>query len=86
MFQPAFELAMGTGVPIMGRKYPETIVLSTLMIGFVVTKYLCQGMKTIALTMAEQKRVEVIQRVFRGEVTMAPAPKLARPRIRQYQN
>ncbi len=26
---------------------------------------------TIVLTMAEQKRVEVIQRVFRGEVTMA---------------
>ncbi|MCZ6563834.1 MAG: ISNCY family transposase [Deltaproteobacteria bacterium] len=30
-------------------------------------------MKTIALTMEEQKRVEVIQRVFRGEVTMAEA-------------
>ena len=28
---------------------------------------------TIVLTMAELKRVEVIQRVFRGEVTMAEA-------------
>lgn len=28
---------------------------------------------TIVLTMAEQKRVEVIQRVFRAEVTMAEA-------------
>ncbi len=28
---------------------------------------------TIVLTMADQKRVEVIQRVFRGEVTMAEA-------------
>ncbi len=26
---------------------------------------------TIVLTMADQKRVEVIERVFRGEVTMA---------------
>ncbi len=30
-------------------------------------------MKTIVLTMEEQKRVEVFQRVFRGEVTMAEA-------------
>ncbi len=30
-------------------------------------------MKTIVQTMEEQKRVEVIQRVFRGEVTMAEA-------------
>lgn len=28
---------------------------------------------TIVLTMEEQKRVEVIQRVFRGEMTMAEA-------------
>ena len=28
---------------------------------------------TVVLTMAEQKRVEVIQRVFRGEMTMAEA-------------
>ena len=35
--------------------------------------WLCQGMKTIVLTMAEVKRVEVIQRVFRGEVTMVEA-------------
>lgn len=28
---------------------------------------------TIVLTMREQKRVEVIQRVFRGEMTMAEA-------------
>jgi hypothetical protein len=38
MLQLAFELARGTGVPILRRKYLETIVLSTLMIGFVVTK------------------------------------------------
>ena len=31
---------------------------------------------TIVLTMAELKRVEVIQRVFRGEVTMAEAASL----------
>jgi len=42
--------------------------------------------KPITLTMEEQKRVEVIQKIFRGEVTMAAAPKLARPRIRQYLN
>ncbi len=30
-------------------------------------------MKTIALAMEEQMRVEVIQRVFRGEVTIAEA-------------
>ncbi len=36
--------------------------------------WLCQGMeKTIVLTMEEQKRVEVIHRVFRGEMTMAEA-------------
>ena len=30
-------------------------------------------MKIVALTMEEQKRVEVIQRVFRGELTMGEA-------------
>ena len=30
-------------------------------------------METIALTMEEQKRVEVVQRVFRGEMTMGEA-------------
>jgi hypothetical protein len=34
---------------------------------------LCQGMENITLTMKEQRRMEIMPRVFRGELTVGEA-------------